>query len=140
MKNVFLGIVLGISLTITPDLISIYDNYISNAYKAVGCKGLEPNQCFFNQNGWYDKYSTENPTLSKISKYFILGEGPLYYVLTGRCSNKIHYNPSATNGSGKMTRRNYFFSRCSRFMNDISDVIYQDADKEQDFDPNQGTF
>ncbi len=135
------GFVAGLLLTLTPDLIKIYDDHVMDQYQNEGCKDLpDEKKCHFNHNKWYDRYVEENPTLNKFNSYIILGEGPLYWIVTGRCSNRIFHNPSASKDSGKITMRNYFFSRCSNYMKDISDLIFQDGDKEQPFDPDMGTF
>lgn len=131
---------LGVLITQTPDLVYIYGQSVESKYQKSECadKGIGKNECHFNV--YHDKFVQENPKLDRIKTYLILGQGPAYWVLTGRCSNKIFYNPSATKDSGKITMRNYFFSRCSRLMIMASDLIFQDADQKQPFKYGQGTF
>ena len=123
----------GVLLTQIPDLISLYADHTIGKYQKMVCndKGIGPDKCDFFQ--YFPLYEAAHPTLNKIHGYLLMGEGPLYFVLSSRCSNGIFYNINASpNGSGKMTKRNYFFSRCSHLMNDISDIIFQDASKEQE--------
>jgi hypothetical protein len=115
---------LGLLVSQVPDLICIYHDHIIHKYQKSECydKGLGPNQCHFGM--YFYKFREENPRLDSIGGYFLLGEGPLYFVLTRRCTEEIFYNPSATSSSGKITLREYFRSRCSSFMNQISDLLY----------------
>lgn len=115
----------GFLLALTPDLIGILDDEISDGYQQIGCKGIHPDKCEFDQNDWYQKYKNDYPNLVEASYYFQLGESGLYYALTGRCSLQTFHNPSADpKGTGKRTLRSYFGTRCSTFAIELSDLIY----------------
>lgn len=122
--KILVAFLLGLAVGLAPDLASIYVDHEIGTYRKSECwdKGVKRNECEFDM--YYDKFAAENPRLEKLSNYLILGEGPLYFVATGRCSNRIFYNPSATKESGKITNREYFWSRCSRLMNDASDLFF----------------
>lgn len=123
--KLLLGILLGIFIANIPDLTALYIDHTINGYHERICKakGLKGQDCKFDM--YYDKFTEEHPDMAKIGYYFQLGEGPAYWVLSGRCSNQISYTPSA----GKIVAREYFWSRCSTFMKDASDLIYRDGDK-----------
>lgn len=127
---VLLAFLLGLVVANLPDLIDVYSDFVISKYQKSECvdKGKGPDQCSFFD--YYDKYKVDHKTLEKITGYFQLGQGPAYWVLSGRCSNKIFHNPSAApKDSGKITMRQYFWSRCSDAMKDASDLIFRDADK-----------
>ena len=123
-----IGFIVGVLFVISPDLASLYSDRVSYSYKKAGCEGLSPNECFFNKNNWYDNYTKDHPILTKIHYYFILGEGPIYWTLSGRCSKQIFYNPSATKDSGKITKREYFYDRSSKFMKEASNLIFNERE------------
>jgi len=121
------GFVLGALLVISPDLIMLYEERIIRLYSQKGCADLkDKTKCTWNRNNWYDKYKTDHILLNKIGNNIQLGEGPLYWILSKRCTNKIFYNISATKDSGKITNREYFSDRCSKLNIVISDFLFGD--------------
>jgi hypothetical protein len=133
MCKLLIGFLLGIAAAMTPDLIALYEDHIMSQYQVDGCKGVDPNECHFNNNGWYDKFEKDHHTLSEVNSYFMLGQGPVYWVFSGRCSLKPFVNPSAVGDlSGKITNRSYFGTRCSRFMEDLSDIVFSEVSNDSD--------
>jgi len=116
MKLLILGFLFGILVTQVPDAVGLYGDFVTNSIK--------PQECHFDV--FHNKFAAENPKLLKAIYYFQLGGGPLYWIGSGRCSNRTFYNPSATREfSGKITSRNYFYSQCSHFYNDVSDLFFK---------------
>lgn len=121
----------GVLVTQIPDLICLYTDHVEDKYVRATCAGKSPEACDFFE--YFPKFEADHATLNKVRTYFLMGEGPVYFVLSGRCSNGLFHNSNAAPKlSGKITLRNYFFSRCSHAMNAASDIIFRDADKEQD--------
>ena len=116
-----------------PDLVGLYEDHVIHKYQKKLCtaKGKKPENCQFDV--YYDTYSKENPTLTKMGYYFQLGEGPLFYIVSGRCSHKIFNNVSAAGKeSGKISQRQYFWTKCSQFDMDVSDFIFREKSTEGD--------
>jgi hypothetical protein len=120
--SVFLS---GVLFTQIPDLISLYQDHVISTYREKDChsKGIDDDKCKFDMF-FYD-YKSHHEGLNRVSNYFQLSEGTLYYVLSGRCSNRLAHGPSALgNESGKITMREYFNTQCGYFRNDLSNLIY----------------
>lgn len=116
---------IGMIFTQTPDLIGLYGDHLTHTYQKKYCfdKNVGPDECDFTT--YFNPYETDHPKLVKIENYFQLGQGPFYYILSRRCSNRIFHNPSAApNDTGKVTLREYFFEHCSQFDQDASDLIF----------------
>lgn len=125
MKKFLIGFLLGIGLLESPDLLRIYADYEIGTYQRSECyaKGFKPNDCYFNM--YFYKYQKEHPMLDAAQSWLLFGEGQLYFITTRRCSNDVFYNPSATKrDSGKITNRDYFYGKCSRYALKISDVLF----------------
>src|SRR5574337_5720 len=109
MKKVLLFLVafiMGATLVQIPELFQLYDEHVLHTYQKKLCP--DRNTCHFGT--FYDPYVKDHPTLHEISDYFILGEGPLYWILSGRCSHKPFVNVDAAGKqSGKITNREYFW-------------------------------
>lgn len=121
----FCGLFLGAILISTPDIVGLYSDHVISKYQKEFCKdkGIGPDQCHFST--YYDPYAKENPTLVSMDYYFQLGNGPLYYILSKRCTNRPMHNPSALGDkSGTITLREYFYTQCSKFNNDVSDLLW----------------
>lgn len=128
--------ILGLGVSQFPDLFMLYNDHVMYTYRDKTCDSKkDPESCDFFK--WYDSYVNENPTIEKIDSYFIMGEGHLYMALSGKCSNHIFHNKNASKDSGKITNRQYFFIKCSKFSIYLSDLIYRDSDKETYFDSNR---
>jgi hypothetical protein len=118
-------ILIGATATQIPDLVGLYDDHVTDTYQKKYCddKKIGPDQCSFDL--YFYPMQKERPKLVEFFEYFQLSEGPLYFILSGRCSNMIFHNPSAApKDTGKITNREYFFSRCSQFDQDVSDLIF----------------
>lgn len=130
MKTLLIAILfltLGVIIAEFPTVVSLYVDYQVGKYQKKNCtdKNIKKNECYFNM--YYDQYSDENPRLVALDHYFIPNQDMLYFVLSGRCTNKTFYNPSASKSSGKITRREYFGTSCmSEFSINLSDLIYGD--------------
>lgn len=119
-------------VTQIPDFIGLYADHTMHRYVDKYCTKEQRNaeKCYFGM--YYDPYVREHKTLNKMSSYFLMGYGPLYWALSGRCSNQTFHNPSAApKSSGKITNRQYFFSHCSEATDALSDLIFKDGDKER---------
>jgi hypothetical protein len=129
--------ILGALTVQVPDLIMLYNDRVMSSYRDKTCDSKNnPESCDF--FAWYETYQNDHPKLSNLDSYFIMGEGPLYMGLSGKCSNHIFHNRNAApRDSGKITNRNYFFTHCSHLAIAISDLVYRDGDKEQDFEPHE---
>lgn len=130
MKYLFVllaGVILALSIVEFPTIISLaVDHQMAKSQKK-NChnKGIDRKDCHFNL--YFDDYKENNQILNKIDSYFLPNQDTLYFVLSGRCTNQIFYNPSASKDSGKITRREYFGVSCmSRFAQTFSDLIYGD--------------
>lgn len=128
MKKVFLALFLvltGMLITQIPDLINLYADHVSHKYQDKYCKdkGIGPDQCDFSL--YFYPYQKDHPKLVEMEEYFQMGNGPLYMILSGKCSTRMFHNPSAApKDTGKITLRDYFFNHCSKFDDDMDDLIY----------------
>lgn len=121
----------GILMAQIPDLADLYIERVEKKYVNAECSGHDPKQCDFFK--WYPKFENDHPKLVRTLHYFQMGEGPLYWIVSGRCSNRIFNNSNASPKlAGHITNRNYFFNRCSHMMNDLSDLIFRDGDRVQE--------
>lgn len=131
MKTLFIAILsftLGIATSGFPTIVGLYVDHQVRKYQKKNCtdKNIQKNQCYFNM--YYDEYALENPKLVALDHYFIPNQDMLYFVLSGRCTNQIFYNPSASKSSGKISKREYFGTSCmSEFAVKLSDLIYGDT-------------
>lgn len=128
---ILVGIIIGALLFATPDIVSLTEDYIIHKYSKSECmdKGIDRDRCEFNM--YFPFYEKDHPILSKVGSYFIMDEGFIYYVISGRCSNKPMHNVSALGDeTGKISMRDYFRNRCGQFAEDLSDLIFGDGDKE----------
>jgi hypothetical protein len=116
----------GALFTQIPDLIGLYEDHVIHGYQDTYCakKKIGPDKCQFYM--YFYPYVKDHPTLNKMHHYFQFSEGPLYFILSGRCSKETFHNPSAApKDTGKITNRDYFYSRCSDFNMNVSDLIFK---------------
>lgn len=122
---ILLGFLMGAITILTPDLVHLYAENVMRSYVKKYChdKGLYRNDCYFST--FYDPYEKENPKLVEWDYYFEHTPSIFYMVITKRCTNEIFYNPSATEKSGKITKREYFKSQClGEFTLQFSDFLW----------------
>lgn len=119
-----ISFLIGMTFTQVPDFIHLYSDHVIHVYQKRECAALSKskNNCYFED--FFPIYKKENSTLEELTSYFQGNEGILYYVASGKCTNSVFYNPSASKDSGKITAREYFWFHCTGITGDLSDLVH----------------